>query len=350
MIEREQISFPATLFVSYLSCVEERRYCEHPEEICEVLLEEELPLFKEALHIYEECYATSWQKEVLKGELLQSKGFEVLRQAKAVQLVLYFGATEYLTKKFNIRQLSGYSIGYAAVFAAVETMKPRDLLNILPINRDYALNNIKIWETGEYHSILLCSYDNAQFSREIRELVTLFLPKILVRDDRHPYAVQCVGSRSELEHLRDLVFARFEAETTSSSIIKADGSHLWQEKYPAIREVFESFSFSAPKIEISTHVDGILKSGMSALEAGRVLFNCVQAPLSMGTVNERLRGLDLPVLYVGSERTARFVFYGFGPAKFAKPCFHWEQSILTGTMEHSMSLPQESLLKWNPLP
>jgi hypothetical protein len=334
----------AALFVSYASCLEEKEYCRFPSRVAPVLSEGCGEIGRAIIRCYEEIYRKPLMDELLNPTLLASGDFESVRQARATQLSLYVLALEVLRLRLSITRSAAFSAGYGPLFVAAGSLDPVDWLSkMYSAIREYSLNNVRIRSAGDLHTKLFCSYGSDDFSSFVVRAATEAGIDATLKDDREPYAVQLTGTNASLEQLARIVEATHPGfETTSTRVIRTDGAHIHPQRYREIKETLSLLNMALPKFEITTHTEGTLDRHAGTAPLPTVLFNALCAPLSMGRINRYLQAVSCPVIHLGSPRTARFAFYGFGPRRFSSPCFHWEDVLLSDETISPLSLPQDS--------
>lgn len=320
------------IFVNYMSCIEESRYCDNPRDIVSVLLCGGIPEIEAACKSFESIYGRKWEDEILAPTLLRESDLDALRAGRAAQQLLYWFAIENLKMKYKISYLSGYSMGYTVAFMAAKSLNAQTLLNeLLPANRTYALDNLSTWMEGSLASTFLYSPSHAEFNAKVKGLISREFTELKVKDDRPPYSLQVAGPIAQLRGLRDRVLTLFpQAATHSTQLIKSDSAHLTPEKYTALLESFCRLPLHIPELDIITHVDGTLEAGRPHANLGAVLFNALQAPMRMESINTQARQRGCELVLIGSKRVNRFAFHGFGGNRFSSRYFFWEDLLLRG--------------------
>lgn len=320
------------IFINYMSCIEESCYCEKPKDIIETLLSDEVSEIETACKAFESTYGRRWKDEIITPTLLMGSDLDTLRAGRAAQQILYWFAIEQLKKKYRISYLSGYSMGYTVAFMAANSLDVQSLLDeVLPANRAYALDNLTAWMEGSIASIFFYFPLSTEFNAAVKDLMLREFTGVKIKDDRPPYSLQVAGPIAQIQGLRDRVFTLFpQAATYSTQMTKSDSAHLTPEKYTTLLERFCRLPLNVPECDIITHVDGTLQAGRPHANLGAVLFNALQAPMRMESINMEARQRGCELVLVGSKRVNRFAFHGFGRNRFSSRYFFWEDLLLHG--------------------
>lgn len=317
-------------FVNYMSCVEEGRYCEHPEAVLSKLAECASPSVSSDLAVFESVYGRSFQQEIIEPRLLIKSDLDTLRAGRAAQQLLYWYAVEHLKMTHQVSYLAGYSMGYTVAFMAAGALTTRTLISeVMPVNRIYAADNFAALQDGGLSSAFFSCPTNPRFNETVKVLMQTAHPDVKVKDDRPPYSLQTAGPTESVRALRATVLNRFpEAAENSSQSIASDSAHLTPERYVQLQQRFNLFTLSRLSMDVVTHLDGTLTPSDRPATLGAALFNALQGRMNMAAVNEAAKDRELPLVLFGSKRVNRFAFHGFGDTAFSLPTFFWEDLLL----------------------
>lgn len=318
------------VFVNYMSCVEEGRYCEYPDAVLSKLAECTSPSVTSGLEAFESVYGRSFQQEIVEPRLLIRSDLDTLRAGRAAQQLLYWYAVEHLKMTHQICYLAGYSMGYTVAFMAAGALTAKTLLSdVMPANRVYAADNFAALQDGGLSSAFLYCPTNLRFNETVKVLMQTAHPDVRVKDDRPPYSLQIAGPAKSVRALRATVLTRFpEAAATSAESIASDSAHLTPERYRQLEQRFKELALSRLLVDVVTHLNGTLTPSDRPPALGAALFNALQGRMNMSAVNDVAKDRELPLVLFGSKRVNRFAFHGFGDTAFSLPTFSWEDLLL----------------------
>jgi hypothetical protein len=333
------------VFINYMSCIEERRYCKDLDGVLHVLRASSSRAVRAVADVYERAYSAPLFDDLRQPPPRVHASLDTIRRARAAQLMLYICAVDVIAREHRLAWMGGYSLGYCGVFVIAGMLSLDDLLfQVLPIIRPYSEDNLRRWNTADLRSIFLYAPGEPRFNDDAKAVIARKLPSIRVKDDRPPYALQVAGPESELIKLRREMLDRYPAAVSASTdIIRCDAAHLHPERYAALAENLDTVRFRAAACDILTHRDGVLRGDLAAVAAGGALFRSILAPLRMSSIVERMQPYRAPVILVGSERTSRFAFYGFGDALSDSTFYDWEDVLLRRVPLDPRAMPQDGV-------
>ncbi|AOZ10458.1 hypothetical protein BKK80_33335 [Cupriavidus malaysiensis] len=316
-------------FFNYASCVEEGRYCQSPHTTLREL-HAHADLLQPLNRWYKETFGRSVFEEVAKPRLLDPLDLPSVRTARVTQLVLFLCAAMVLRQRSAPTHTAGYSLGYGAAFALSGVLPfPAFVHDVFSANYPYANDNHTALQEDRLRSCILYDPTEPAFGVTVANAIRRHFPEVVVKDDRPPYCMQVVAAETVLDALRAWVFRSFPASASHSTrMIRSDAAHLYPDRYQAVKAAFRQAAYGVPGLDIVTHQHGVLGQGRFLEDGGGVLFDAIQAPLSMRRVVDVLVAYRGPLIMFGSARTADFVFFGLGNKALNRPVIDWEQALL----------------------
>ncbi|WP_454726322.1 MULTISPECIES: hypothetical protein [Cupriavidus] len=316
-------------FFNYASCVEEGRYCQSPHMTLREL-RAHADLLQPLTGWYEETYRRAVFDEVEKPGLLDDSSLPGIRTARITQLVLFLCAAMVLRQRGAPTHAAGYSLGYGAAFALSGVLTfPAFVHEVFSANFPYASDNHAALQEDRLRSCILYDPTEPAFGDIVANAIRRHFPEVVVKDDRPPYCMQVVAPEALLEALRAWVFRSFPISALHSTrVIRSDAAHLYPDRYQTVKAAFRQVAYSQPDLDIITHQHGVLRQGQVPEDGGGVLFDAIQAPLSMRRVVDCLCAYRGPLIMFGSARTADFVFFGLSNRTLSRPVLDWEQALL----------------------
>jgi hypothetical protein len=333
------------VFINYMSCIEERRYCKDLDAVLDVLGTGRSRAIEMVAEVYQRAYGAPLFDDLRQPPPRVHASLDAIRRARAAQLMLYICAVDLIGREHRLAWLGGYSLGYGGVFVIAGMLSLDDLLlQVLPIIRPYSEDNLRRWNAADLRSIFLYAPGASRFNDDAKAVIARRYPAIRVKDDRPPFALQVAGTESELVKLRRDMLDRYPAAIAASTdIIRCDSAHLHPERYAAIADSLDAIRFRAAACDILTHRDGVLRGDLAAIAGGGALFRSIHAPLRMSSIVERMVPYRAPVILVGSERVSRFAFYGFGDALSDCTFYDWEDVLLRRVPLEPRAMPQDGV-------
>jgi hypothetical protein len=316
-------------FYNYMSCIEEKRYCEHPAAVVSVLRHN--PVYEALVGSVAERFRVDVSDELCQPMLVTSADVDGRRMARVLQLALYVVAADEIRKRTSIDFAAGYSYGYAAAFVQAKLLTLQQVLDgVLPALKRYSEDNLATWREDELRSMVIADFDDAQIGRYVCDLLEQRFERIRVKDLRLPHALQVVGPANDVEALRAWIFSdRPGTRRHSTPIIRSDSAHADGYRYPGALAAFRSLPFGTADCDVYFHAGEPLRAGFVPVDPGGALFAAMMSPLSMGTVYKQLLRGPTQLVMLGSRRVSRFVFFG-APTRADSPIrhLHWESLLL----------------------
>ena len=318
------------VFIGYMSCIEEGRYCDEPKAILDVAMQELGPEATQIASLYAEQYGLNLFDELCRPTLLTSGDLDKIRMARMAQILLYTLAGELLKIRFHLGSVSGYSLGYFPAFMLAGLLSVKDVLEVVaPASRGYAADNRKAWEEGRLFSSFLYCPGEPEFFDAVSTVIDLGACDLTVKDARPPYSLQVVGTHTQLVALRDNAFKQFPAAARySTSIIRSDSAHVDPKRYCDTERIYNGIAFNDSSACLITHIDGPIPAGPAPAFTGSMLFRAQHAGMNMSRVNSALARRTGPVVLIGSKRVSKFAFYGMHDRLFPQPHHFWEDTLL----------------------
>ncbi|SPA24715.1 hypothetical protein CBM2637_A170049 [Cupriavidus taiwanensis] len=316
-------------FFNYASCVEEGRYCQSPHTTLREL-RAHADLLQPLTGWYELTYRRAVFEEVARPRLLDPSDLRGIRSARVTQLVLFLCAAMVMRQHGAPTHVAGYSLGYGAAFALSGVLTfPTFVHDVFSANFPYAEDNHAALQEDRLRSCILYDPTESTFGDTVASAIQHHFPEVIVKDDRPPFCMQVVAPQTVLDALRAWVFRSFPAAASHSTrMISSDSAHLYPDRYRAVKAAFRQVAYGKPTLDIVTHQHGVLRQGQLPEDGGGVLFDAIQAPLSMRRVVDNLVAYRGPLIMFGSARTADFVFFGLGSKALNRPLLDWEQALL----------------------
>lgn len=325
-------------FYNYMSCIEEKRYCELPTAVVSVLSQS--PAYAELSESFAERFGIDVSAELCQPRLATSENVDERRTARVLQLALYVLAAEVIRQRIPGDFAVGYSYGYAAAYVQTKLLTLEQILDgVFPALKRYSEDNLAAWRNDELRSTVIVDFDDAQIGRYVCDLLEHRFERIRVKDLRLPHALQVVGPASDVETLRTLVFSeRPGARQHSTPVIRSDSAHFDGYRYSGALAAFRSLAFGTADLDVYFHLGEPVRAGFVSSDAGGALLAAMMSPLSMGTVYKLLLGEATQLIMFGSRRVSRFALFG-APAPTDSPIqyLHWEPLLLGREAELSFA-------------
>lgn len=316
-------------FYNYMSCIEEKRYCERPDAVVSILGQN--PAYEEMTARFAERFNVNVSSELCQPRLAASEDVDEVRLARVLQLALYVVAAEALRERNSIRFAAGYSYGYAAAFVQAGLLTLEQVLDrVFPALRPYGEDNLAAWRNNQLRSMVVADFDDTQIGHYVCDLLEQRFERVRVKDLRLPYALQVVGHPEDVEALRALIFSeRPGAQRYSTPIIRSDSAHSDGYRYPGVLAALRSLAFGTADIDVYFHVGEPIRAHCAPCDPGGALLVAMMSPLSMGTVYKQLLPGPTRLIMFGSRRVSRFVLFGApAPDDSQVRYFHWESLLL----------------------
>lgn len=322
---------PVGLFVGYASCHEERRYCENPAAIGDLILRSSNPKVQDAVREAEERLRLSFHEELVVGALLDKATHPTGIKGRSVQRALHVAACELLAERVEFAYLAGYSSGYGVAYVVARAIRLAQLdRDILRAVRPHIQANLQAWESGGLASFLVYQRDDPTAYRYTMSAIADRYHDLRLKDDRTPHGAQIVGPRASVERLRSEIVAHYpSAGDTTTPLIKSDSAHMQPDAFDEIREQLGSIQYGPTLLPIIGHVADLPQNTHEANRHGGFLFDCFVGHLSMGRVAACVKQIGNPILAVSSPRVARFAFYSLATTLGGISIIHWEDALLS---------------------